>query len=408
MTEPQKTLRSLGLVNGNGWNYISTLSMRMANEDTGMRVDDLEELLEEEDGLWFLPSSWQDVEEDSDISDYHAFGIGVLKRVEYELKRYYFMGLGLYISTISLLVIFQRCFGMGKIGKLSKFSIGFRLFLRLAIIHGPIIFLAWLGLNTVEDSNWAKAIRNRKMYRLPVENMGDPGHGTIPYRDDILNATQHYASDYMASYTQLIDVTHPGNAHWRQLIKKHAAPYSVLSKSMKKYFCVMLIDEVTTHRRFLKQDEERFWTEVQDMDELVRTCHRDLTTANDPMLENLILQIDSLQSEAKFGKFRLTAMQTKSIPDYLGKWEARLMPESSTNDASSSLIRKESKKTTTWLRETIFSHARAEVLPARDSSLSTSNRTIPDMEFRMEPFDGAWLKEGDRVMGLFGCNFESK
>ena len=81
MTEPQKTLRSLGLIKGNGWNYISTLSMRMANEDTEMKEDDLEELLEEEDGLWFLPRSWQDVDEPSDISVWHGFWFGVLKRV---------------------------------------------------------------------------------------------------------------------------------------------------------------------------------------------------------------------------------------------------------------------------------------------------------------------------------------
>jgi hypothetical protein len=35
MTEPQKTMRSLGLIKGNGWNFIHQASMRIANSDTG-------------------------------------------------------------------------------------------------------------------------------------------------------------------------------------------------------------------------------------------------------------------------------------------------------------------------------------------------------------------------------------
>lgn len=407
MTEPQKTLRSLGLIKGNGWNYISTLSMRMANEDTAMKADDLEYLLEEEGGLWFLPTSWQFVEEESDISDFHAFGIGVLKRVRQELKKYYFIGLGVYISAFYFLVTLQRSFGLGKASRQSKFSIVFRFVIRLAAIHGVIVFFAWFGLTTVEESNWAKAIRNRKMYRLPVATIGNPTKGTIPYKDDILNVTQLYSSDYLASYMRLIDVAHPGNAHWGEVIRKFAGPYSILTASMKKDFCVMLIDQVTTVRRFLKQDDERFWIEVVDMDELVPACDRDLTTANDLMLEHLIAQIDSLQSEAIFGKFRLTAMQTKWIPDYLGTWETRFMGRKSIKDDDFSPLLTKQNKIMTGLSKTA-SQARAQSLPSRDLSLSNRNRGLPDMERRREPFYGAWLKEGDRVLGLLDCDFESK
>lgn len=35
MTEPQKTLRSLGLISGRGWDWISVVAMRMANGDNG-------------------------------------------------------------------------------------------------------------------------------------------------------------------------------------------------------------------------------------------------------------------------------------------------------------------------------------------------------------------------------------
>ena len=407
MTEPQKTLRSLGLIKGNGWNYITSLSMRMSNEDTGMTSDSLDELLEE-GGLWFLPRSWQDVEEeDSDISDFHAFGIGVTKRVEAELKRFYIMGLVVYVSAFFILVMLQPLFGIGTVSKQSKLSITSWLLFRIAAIHIAIVLLAWFALNTIDNTNWGKSIRNRKLYRVSVANLGDPANGTIPYKDDILNVSD-YSSDYMASYTGLINVAHPGNAHWRTVTKSCASSYSVLTEIMKKSFCALLIDEVTTNRRFLKQDEERFWIEVVDMDELIKSCHRDITTANDPMLENLIAQIDSLRSEAKFGKFRTTTMNSKTILDYLGKWERRLLESSSANDApihSFSPNKKAEEKTT--IGKMIRSQTRGEFLTRKISSISFRSRTIPQLPHRAEPFYGAWLKEGDRVLGSYDCDVES-
>ena len=383
--------------------------MRMANEDTEMKADNLEELLEEEGGLWFLPRSWQDINEESDISEYHAFGIGVLKRVEKEFKRFYLMGLAVYVSTFSILVMFQRMFGVGKVSKQSKLSITLRFFFRIASIHGGIVFLAWFALSTVEDSNWAKSIRNRKMYRIPVSDAKDPSHGTVPDRDDILNVS-HYKSDYMASYSQLMDVAHPGNTYWKSIVKGYAAPYDVLTRSMKKELCGMLVVEVTTERRFLTQDAERFWTEIIDIDELIELCHRDLTAARDPMLESLISQIDSLKSETQFGRFRLMAMQSKTIPDYLRKWETRLLENSSKNDASTQVKPKKQKQSQekTSLGKKICSQTRVEFPSTGDSSLTFRNRTIPKLPDRSEPFEGAWLKEGDRVFGLYECDFESK
>eukprot|EP00531_Pseudo-nitzschia_arenysensis_P006588 CAMPEP_0116142726 /NCGR_PEP_ID=MMETSP0329-20121206/15063_1 /TAXON_ID=697910 /ORGANISM="Pseudo-nitzschia arenysensis, Strain B593" /LENGTH=820 /DNA_ID=CAMNT_0003637983 /DNA_START=112 /DNA_END=2575 /DNA_ORIENTATION=- len=407
MTEPQKTLRSLGLINGKGWNYISTLSMRMANEDTEMKSDDLEELLEEEDGLWFLPRSWQEINEESDISEYHAFGVGVMKRVEKEFKRFYLMGLGAYVSLFSVLVMIQRVVGIGKVSRQSKLSISFHFLFRIALLHAPIVFLAWFGLNTVENSNWGKSIRNRKMYRIPLTHADDPTHGTIPDRDDILNAS-HYSSDYMASYSQLLDVAHPGNAYWKSLVKTHAASYNVFTKTMKKEFCGMLVVKATEERRFLKQDQERFWTEIVDIDELIQMCHRELTTAYDPLLANLFSQIESLKSETQFGRFRLTAMQSKTIPDYLRYWESQLLEKYSKSDDLTQTLPTNEKKSEekTKFGKTISSQIGVEV-STMSESFTFRNRTIPELPDRSEPFEGAWLKEGDRVFALYECNFDN-
>ena len=402
MTEPQKTLRSLGLIKGNGWNYISTLSMRMANEDTEMKEDDLEELLEEEDGLWFLPRSWQDVDEPSDISVWHGFGFGVLKKVEGIFKRLYFIGLGIYVFAFFFSVKLQQIFGFGKARKQSKLSSVLWFLFRIIITHGVVVIFAWLSLKTVEESNWAKSIRSRKLYRIPVTEVDDPAPSTIPIRDDIL-FVPHFTSEYLASYARVVQFAHPGNLYWRTLAKNTAAPYADLTQSLKKDFCTTLITEVREESRFLKQDEERFWTEVIDMEELIQVCHRDLTTASDPLLERLIPLIESLQSETKFGMFRETVMQTKIIPKYLEAWETRMLEKNvKVESTPSALVNQQKSLEKTSLSKTMYPLAQIE--PLRNPSIFTRTYSLPPQPLREEPYDGAWLQEGDRVEGLYGCD----
>lgn len=407
MTEPQKTLRSLGIIKGKGWNYLSSLSMRMANEDTEMRTDDLEELLEE-GGIWFLPTAWQDMtDEISDISDWHAFCFGTLKKVERELKQYYLMGLGAYISMFSFFVVLQRIFGTGKVAKRSKISITLGFLFRILSVHGAILFLAWFALDTVENSSWGKSIRNRKLYRIPVAEVNNPAPSTIPRKGDIL-LYSHYSSDYLASWARVIDFAHPGNSLWREITTEYAAPFAVLPENLKEGFCETLVIEVSEDRRFLKQDEERFWFEVDDTDELTKACHRDLTKASDPLLGNLISQIDSLQSETRFGRFRETIMQTKTMPDYIRRWENVLMQKKSKKTQSSIPKPKQSLKLRKF-GKAIYSPARAATTATMTfTSLPIRRFTLPQQPFREEPFNGAWLEEGDRVEALYKCDEEGK
>ena len=413
MTEPQKTFRSLGLIRGNGWNYISTLSMRMANEDTEMRPDSLEELLEE-GGLWFLPRSWQDVKDsDSDISEYHAFAIGVLKRVESEFKRFYLLGVGAYLAVFCLLVALQRSLGLGTVRQRSNSSVALRLAVRFLVLHGAIVVLAWSGLTAVEDSYWGKSIRNRKSFRIPVSESDDPAPGTIPNWADVLSVSE-YSSEYLASYARVLEYAHPGNSHWRTITGMFGPAYVSLAPSMKRSFCATLVTEVREFRRFLRQDEERFWSEITAPEELHELCDRDLTIASDPMLETMMSRITSLRSETKFGKFRETAMQTRTIPGYLRRWEDRFFGRDSNNEnnnkkrittLSSSFARKRA-----MFGSVICSPARSEspLTTVRHPSSYFRGDYLPPQPERMEPFDNAWLQEGDRVMAWFKCDDDSK
>ena len=417
MTEPQKTLRSLGLIKGNGWNFISTLSMRIANEDTEMSSDDLEEFIEEGVGFSFLPTSWQtDIDEVSEISEWHAFLFGVLKKVESELNRVYVIALGVYLLLIFLWTIVQRAFGLGNKRKLSTSYTIVRIFFRIATTHGLVVVLAWLALNVVEDSNWAKAIRARKAYRIPVADVDNPPPSTIPYRMDIL-FVPHYASNYLASYGRILDFAHPGNAYWKEITNRYAPAYATLSIDLQRDFCFTLIDWVTIERRFLKLDKERFWTLVDDEDELQKFCRRELMISFNPMLESMLRQIDSLHSETRFGLFRETVMQTEIIPDFIQNWDTLLMsPLNNREEEDNSKKLKLKLFATTPKQMTqmsfsrvIHSRGRAESLPRTSTSMQAFlSRSLPPKPSRMEPDDGVWLQEGDKVEALYQCDYESK
>ena len=416
MTEPQKTLRSLGFINGHGWTYISSLSMRIANEDTGMSSDNLEEFLEEDGGFPFLPQSWQaDINEESPISEWHAFLFGLLKKVESELNRTYLFVLGVYIFGIFLLPVVQRAIGSGTNRKDSTWRVIIRFSSRLIITHSLVIIIAFVGLDMVENSTWGKSIRNRKSYRIPVIDSDDPPPSTIPYKTDIL-FVPHYASDYLASYSRILEFAHPGNAYWREITYKYAPGYAILSTDLQKEFCGSLIDWVTIERRFLKQDEERFWTLVDDDEELAKFCHRQLTMSFNPMVESLLRQIDSLRSETKFGLFRETSMQARIIPEYIQIWERRLMSSVRSIEMDNKLqkakntffmgIPSDLQRKSSSYSNASYRWAKVGYFPTK--SLFRRNRSYPSMASRMEPEDGVWLQEGDRAVGLFRCDHESE
>ena len=419
MTEPQKTLRSLGLIKGNGIPYTSSLSMRIANEEVDMKSADLEEFIEEGVGFPFLPMSWQtDIDEISEISEWHAFLFGVLKKAESELNRIYVVALGVYLLGFFFWTIVQRALGLGKKRKIStsyRYTV-VRIFFRIATTHGLVVVLAWHALNVVEDSNWAKAIRARKAYRIPVTDVDNPPPSTIPYRMDIL-FIPHYASNYLASYGRILDFAHPGNAYWKKITNRYAPAYATLSTDLQRDFCFTLIDWVTIERRFLKLDKERFWTLVDDEDELQKFCRRELMISFNPMLETMLRQIDSLQSETKFGLFRETVMQTEIIPDYIQSWDDRLMSFLSNREEEDNSKKLKLKlftttpeqMTPTSFSRVIHSRVRFESLPRTSTSMQAFlSRSLPPKPSRMEPDDGVWLQEGDRVEALYHCDHESK
>jgi hypothetical protein len=255
----------------------------------------------------------------------------------------------------------------------------------------------------VDESNWGKTIRSGKAYRIPfneVENDDDHPPSTVPYRDDVL-FVRHYESDYLAAYSRVIDYAHPGNKHWKEEIYRLAPGYSKLSPELKEEFCNSLIKWTSVKRRFLKQDADRFWFQVTDMNELSKYCHRELSMAFDPLLDSLLRQLDALENESYFGLFRGTAMHKKIAPNYLAYWEKTLLPQSKAEKATPSnstvIMGKSSSIVSPWLR--------IQPLPAlpKQSQIGEERYALPPEPVPTPPLPYVWLQEGDKVKAKYNC-----
>jgi hypothetical protein len=405
MTEPQKTLRSLGIIKGNGINFIQSASMRMANEQIGMGENDYETFVEE-GGFAFLPKSWQGkFGERNEISDFHEFAVGTLKMTETKLKQISMIAVATYF-LFALAWDMIRWFAL-KDKLSSRTSVFLSSILRIAFMYGLVVGTGWLILQTVEETNWAKAIRSGKMYRLPSPKNEIAIPGTIPHRTDVL-LTSHYASDYLASYSHVIDYSHPGNVFWKGVIRENADGYRSLSNELKLHFCKSLIESIANERRFLRQHPDRFWYNVTDATELTNNCHRGFLRESSPLHESLAFQLDALRSEAEFGRFRSSAMQSTIIPQLLNKWDVFLLPslisvsKSSTTDVTTNLgtrqgefAQKKSSRMNTFVTK-------------KSERILFRRRTLPPKPPRHPPTPYAWLQEGDKVLARYKCRPDGK
>ncbi|KAG7363319.1 hypothetical protein IV203_026679 [Nitzschia inconspicua] len=396
MTQPQATLRSLGILKSNGITYLSSASMRMANEEVGMREDNLEEFLER-GGFSFLPESWQgSFGEESDVSEFHSFVLGTLKKTEKKLEKFNIVALFLYLS----IAIFLDTAGR-------KSSVGFSFLkrtIRLGFIYGMLLVISWKVVRTVEESNWAKGIRAGKAYTLPWVEPDENRRETLPHRTDIL-LVPHYASSYMASYSHVIDVAHPGNKLWNDLVKSQADGYVMLPPVLQQSLCTTLLESLTADRRFLEQGLDRLWYNVTDHKQLTRFCHKEFLKAANPLRGALSHEIDSLKNELDFGMFRMTGMHITQIRGLLDDWEKRVLPPLQIGSrAKSSDVTKTTVETTVTLRPNVSLVAigRRE-LGRKGSGRSRKSSPLFPRKTPNPPAPYAWLEVGDRVNVMDGC-----
>lgn len=356
------------------------------------------EIFIEKGGFWFLPQSWQgeiEGESSSSIDNmWHTFLIGTLKRTEHELEQLNMYTIFAYLGALLLIDILRRAFRWSN-GSVLLRSIG-----RLAITHGMVVFAGFLILHVIEQSNWAKDLRSRKSYRLPTidiqENTVLPP-ATLPVESDVLIAP-HYASDYLASYSRVLEVAHPGNRYWKDLTRQYADGYVSLSPVLQRQFCQSLVGWVEEERRFLKQNDERMWTADLTTAYLSDFCHKEIVSVSSSLKDALVRQIDSLQAEIEFGRWRDKTIQQKTMGSYLELWEQRIVPP---------LPASETTKGTP--RSSLTIRQRIAATPSLAASVTYRRKYfLPPVPEPNEPYPGAWLEEGDAVEAKDQCQRNGK
>jgi hypothetical protein len=82
---------------------------------------------------------------------------------------------------------------------------------------------------------------------------------TLPNKYDIL-FVDNMKSQYMASYNDVLDVVHPGNKNWNQLITQYSFGFTHLSQSIEYQLRNSITKEY--HNRILVQNSSSNWTVV--------------------------------------------------------------------------------------------------------------------------------------------------
>lgn len=359
-------------------------------------------------GLHFLPASWQgEIEEDDQElvteNDWYLFIIGTIKRTEQGLMSLYKTALPACLVMYLGLDLMRSLWSRRWVGKSSYLTRGA---LRLLMLHGIVLVLAFWGMKTIDESNWAKDISAGKLYQLPKptlildENGRYRTRAVLPTETDVL-IVPHYSSDYLAGYGNVIALAHPGNAKWNKLANKYAEGYRILPTQLQKEFCHSLLNYVHQVSRFLKQGEEREWLPIQDTDELLGICHKDLIAASDKRIAAMIRQINSLKTETKHGRFRNTTLQNKVIPQLLEHWDSLLVPRHSWSEHRSKTSNSSSERSRK--NQSILNITGTRVNSSSRSSIKR-RYTIPKSGEPEEPFPLAWIREGDVVEALYNCD----
>jgi hypothetical protein len=402
MRQPWKLLHSLGLYKSAaqdwGWDWISAVTMRAVNDEAGYSRGDLDEFLDQ-GGFKFLPKQLQGVVSDEEGSGtaWFDFAVDTVKRCESALKTVHLIGLGVYLVRVLVINGMFWVFGKRQGNQLTIFkSVG-----RLLVLHCVLGGLALLSFRRVSQSSWAENISTGKLYHLSEKPRGELLQGTLPLDQDIL-VLDDYQSDYFGSYTKVLEVAHPGNKAWNEMVSYHSVGYNTLSSSLQEMLCTRIGLWVRqAQRRVLTKNINNDWAELTE-EKAKRFFHKGLLQRSDPFVREAVTQIDFLLAETKYGKWRDTSMHLGVIPSFLRTLQDKILrlPWSHISKLSNvvapggiSLPRKMQGLP----RSSLLPQSSLSSIPNGPRLLTNRRRMTPLKAATREPYLGAWLQGGDIV-----------
>lgn len=390
MRQPWRTLKSLGLYKAPGtdwgWDFFTQAIGRIANADTGYYRSDFDEFWEK-GGFFFLPRILQGSLPSEDLGDAETwidFMIQTTRKCHVAVQYTYTGLLAVYVFWVMM----QWHTNHDNLRRSVVY---------IAILHATIALLAtWLFTKT-ERRSWAHNIRHGRLFNastgphLVLPNIP----ASLPLEQDIL-ILNDMQSKYMASFSRVLEVAHPGNRAWNNVLDHSWKGYHQLPAPMQQTLRSFLLNQAgKEHQRIMTKNTFGNWAEV-DTDIADSYCHKQLMYRSHPTVAKTVRLIDYLLSETRYGYWRESIMHLKHIPALLVKLHDSILRKQRVD-------RKVSKRIQyTWLYKV------SSFLPEKHSSLLESRKRLafPPSTVNLEPFPNAWFKEGDIVEATYESMFE--
>jgi len=292
MAQPWALLRSMGLYNRNsdwGWDFISQVSMRIANADTDFTTDDLENHIN--DGGFGLPSLL--TPSSISTSTWDKYLVDHLRL---------WVGLAIAANIIALVSYFMGTICVGRLvnvvkSKVFKKKVSFddvlwgtcKNFFRLVIIDFILVIFAMYALRHISGTPWAKDIKTGRLYSPSFDTvrlddtLRDRLTTLVTTSDKLIS--QHYDSKSLYSLRKFLDY-HPGNMAFDKKVR-HAAPlFLLLNNNDKMRLVHFLVKEILESRRVLMQDQSGDWN-VLTTTEIESQTARALSLYQNPLVTSL-------------------------------------------------------------------------------------------------------------------------
>jgi hypothetical protein len=203
-----------------------------------------------------------------------------------------------------------------------------------------------------------------------------------------------FQSEYLASYTRLYEIGHPGNAAWKDDIVKHATGYSRLGNNIQTNLCSSLVLwNKQNQSRILTKNHENEWAEVTES-AAEEFAHKQLMREDNAIVDFTLRYLDYLSSETKFGIWRDTALHQTFIPSLLRSLELQILhlPHTRVVDLQTPL---------SVYRYHGLRSPQSFVPRFTPVHFANTGSGIPPAPKIVEPYLGAWLKVGDDVEGRY-------
>lgn len=311
---PWKVLRTLGIYKQMGshrnhdvlwgWDYLTVMCSRIANDQMGFRWDDLHVFTNriKKKGKIFYYLFGQIPNED---------GVG-----ETELWPKYFdetLGRCFWCSKISFgmccfFYLLTCCYRKRRIAAIRR-----GIFLVL-----PLVSIGYLWLHVISVSPWGQDIRKGILYQSPYLDFENASIGevTLPVKTDVLFSSR-LDSSFLAGHNFIYN-HQPGNALYYQLLSSFSVPRATPGIVAKGIIDSVIKTVQSNNGRFLQQNVFGDW-EAMGRNDIIRRVQKNLVAQSNPILTKIEQEIKFLVSDTIYGRTRSNVMSHKHAKDNLSR-----------------------------------------------------------------------------------------